>query len=1446
MASRDEGSKPRDSIGDLMEQQTMLQEVLAHGNISTDEEINLRRSIAELLVQEYERGARDNMLYLRTAIEHYEAILRRLPQNSPKRPEQFTRLSYLWISEYMATGSRRALDEAVSTGQLAREEAILASIDQTNVHLYCEILNNCGVALSYRSANPLPAADRVGSTVGQSDGLRISAEADLNEAIECAKNLKDYAAKDLPDYAMAVSNLSSRLIRRYAMTGNEADETKAIELVEELRNIFQPGSIESARALTLLSQLAVDKCNKIETLENLDRALVLLKESIASLPEPCESKPDVYKQISKLYRCRYRKTKDITDLILAVEHSELLLQAIPASHTIMETCLLDHLHLLQEFLNDVKFIQQVEQAVLLAGQYVAHLRKISTTQLNCRLVYGDILGRVYILSQRLDDFVKALNHIKQLGYDYNHRTGQAGDTAPVDTQLLYSIAVNSVRLLRASPGQTRDRGMQRLYEQVQRQCQSPNFINDLLQTDKQFLELLSVYADATEAGELITDSQANLKVSEAHAKKQRELNDRLSRPRWKPMDYKTELGVRKLAIDPTNKRIVTDMSMLMAGIFGYDPDKPSLTKAEFVAKQRQIEADSVAKAKAKGQHPNPKLCYMCRYIKILRPSTIDTSTSGHNRPKFEWNDKFWLPFGNWNQLNLRTNCSICKLILSLIVADQARNSLHPRLAIIDPEIQGTQLKRVRLTSGEIALQIEYGMRPVGEIRIVSHSNYTKTLRQGWEDVGYLRYAHGKMYPSQDDTLKGQDVLPWKESNQQIDTKTLKVWLKDCDKNHGRMCNTSFHENAASALSVDNVPLVLIDVVKWCLVESTTTEKYFALSYVWGKVDMLPTLTANFDARQQPGGLNTVPFPTTISDAIELVRAFGETYLWIDALCIVQDDKTQKTRDIANMNVVYSKAFATIIAMYGTDANAGLPGVRPKTRSPQKIETLIIQVGSEDLDYDPQESDDNANTNNDLISLVATPPALHLALEASWWDCRGWTFQERLLSRRCLYFSENYVYFQCGQRDRVLSECGVNERIVDEREDDDSHPKASIITALDNPLSDLGLSLVDLPVESQRMATFKAYSSLVEKYTRRQLSCDSDIINAFMGTFKALESFQGQVLCGLPLLTLDLALLWTPCGRVPRRGHELDSIAQARDEGRSVLNQLLPTNRGTLLEVYGPSSNPQLDTSVDRRFPSWSWVGWKGSVEYRFFTDALPREPHPTPMISKYAINLDGTQLLIVKDRVHDRTIATPESEASAAPTSTSTNHALSKSTDLVTGLEAMKITSSQDNDPKWSFAPALPNVLQFQAPAVPLAAFTISQNYEYISLANQIHTSTRQAVRHILDSNGKRCGLWWEQAGYVYVGRGVSLEAEKKMILVGISRHEDTFKPREGPKRVEGEIKLFDDEVYAPIGKDSALVNVIAVDTDMGHDYMERITVARIHLKAWENARPEMKMIMLA
>jgi hypothetical protein len=350
--------------------------------------------------------------------------------------------------------------------------------------------------------------------------------------------------------------------------------------------------------------------------------------------------------------------------------------------------------------------------------------------------------------------------------------------------------------------------------------------------------------------------------------------------------------------------------------------------------------------------------------------------------------------------------------------------------------------------------------------------------------------------------------------------------------------------------------------------------------------------------------------------------------------------------------------------------------------------------------------------------------------------------------------------------------------------------------------------------------FNAYTKVVEMYTKRQLTYDGDIINACSGVLTALNAaFKTDSWCGLPVSALDLVLLWAPVGKIFRRGRKYsipsDQTIAARPPG-----SIVPTNRGTVQVVFGPGEVASFNEKVDRRFPSWSWAGWKGAVDYRLFDDMRADEPLPVSLVKKFAINLDGGELRMIGARGHDDNA----NEATQKP----------------------RQKSHTPEGQQYLPSPSLPNILQFLAPTLPLTAFTISPDVEYISVNGAVYSPSRQAVRHILDRRGKRCGLWWEQAGWVYVGRGITPEAEKKMVLVGVSRHEDAMTPRTGPYRVEGQIRLFDDEAYPDVGGGSGLVNFVAVDLDMGHEFGERMTVGRIHERAWEEAGPVMEVVRLA
>ncbi|KAK5651201.1 hypothetical protein OQA88_12708 [Cercophora sp. LCS_1] len=240
---------------------------------------------------------------------------------------------------------------------------------------------------------------------------------------------------------------------------------------------------------------------------------------------------------------------------------------------------------------------------------------------------------------------------------------------------------------------------------------------------------------------------------------------------------------------------------------------------------------------------------------------------------------------------------------------------------------------------------------------------------------------------------------------------------------------------------------------------------------------------------------------TIRDSMLVCEQLGERYLWVDRYCIIQDDDDDRHSQINAMSEIFSAAKLVIVAASSSQGLSGVSRHRPKTTSRffsgcrVDIQRCHLQDG----------------------------------IDSSLWNSRGWTYQEALLNRRKLFFTDAQIYFECGLR--ITHE----ENLSYPSFDPSLHNKDQYIGATTS------LTYGDISHGDERLDT------------SRKLSHTSDLLNAFTGILQALYGKDGTYY-GLPLPDFDRALLWTPAWR----------------------------------SAYSPSPTPEnkLDNPA---FPSWSWA-----------------------------------------------------------------------------------------------------------------------------------------------------------------------------------------------------------------------------------------------------------------
>lgn len=234
-----------------------------------------------------------------------------------------------------------------------------------------------------------------------------------------------------------------------------------------------------------------------------------------------------------------------------------------------------------------------------------------------------------------------------------------------------------------------------------------------------------------------------------------------------------------------------------------------------------------------------------------------------------------------------------------------------------------------------------------------------------------------------------------------------------------------------------------------------------------------------------------------------------------------------------MHNIYENAKLTIVAAAGVDVDAGLPGVSLGSRKAQPI----FQVQD--------------------LRLAIKLDNLTTVLNRSHWSSRGWIMQEGLLSCRKLVFTSDQVYFSCEHGNC----CEDHEAPIHE-----FYPAKRVLD--EDPYR---LKVYD-------RTSWGIYKTIVSDYTKRSLSYENDVLNAFHGVSEILKTEifgNRRSLACIPLCILDVGLLWNRCE-----------------------NLACPCGTSGLRPRQGSAHGM-------KAFPSWSWAGWVGHIEYDDLFENLP-------------------------------------------------------------------------------------------------------------------------------------------------------------------------------------------------------------------------------------------------
>ena len=319
---------------------------------------------------------------------------------------------------------------------------------------------------------------------------------------------------------------------------------------------------------------------------------------------------------------------------------------------------------------------------------------------------------------------------------------------------------------------------------------------------------------------------------------------------------------------------------------------------------------------------------------------------------------------------------------------------------------------------------------------------------------------------------------------------VKNWIDDCRTTH-KTCDFSASkvpELPARLLAIDEPALVtLIDTRDG---QPGRFDRYATLSHCWGRTPFIQTTNDTIGERKK--GIPWSALPTTFQDAITVARKLELKFIWIDSLCIIQDNDDDWKEESSRMAAIYSHSHLNIAATGSSDGRGGCLS----TRSIEQTKSFMISPGPEDnwpiimvrpsFEVTHKQISDRRNSDRPDKKLV---PLLS----------RAWVFQERHLAPRTLHFHPSEMIMEC--KTKFYCECSGLNRLFSR----ESRPD---------------LRLLD---DKQ---VLNMWIEVVEEFSKMSLTHESDRLPALTGVATVFRNrLKCNYLAGLWSNDLQRGLLW---------------------------------------------------------------------------------------------------------------------------------------------------------------------------------------------------------------------------------------------------------------------------------------------------------------------------------